>query len=163
MRILTMNDSTGKLPLCIFIRLLTGFITAFSVLLLYFVVLKAGFQRAPNINTIKQLALYIVVRPHASPSSRIFYNYFIHKYLFNNLHEMTTNVHFGGFSRPGRAQSSNMNRLTVGYLAGWAAPNGGPLDAMDSAQAARFGTHTLSRGRVASSCARLISGNRHHL
>jgi len=24
----------------------------------------------------------------------------------------------------------------VGYLAGWAAPNGGPLDAMDSAQAA---------------------------
>src|SRR5579872_2211271 len=35
-----------------------------------------------------------------------------------------------------RAQSSKRNRLTVGYLAGWAAPNGGPLDAMDSAQAA---------------------------
>jgi len=35
-----------------------------------------------------------------------------------------------------RAQFSKRNRLTVGYLAGWAAPNGGPLDAMDSAQAA---------------------------
>ena len=36
-----------------------------------------------------------------------------------------------------RAQFSKMNRLTVGYLAGWAAPHGGPLDAaLDSAQAA---------------------------
>src|SRR5690242_6670222 len=34
------------------------------------------------------------------------------------------------------AQSSKRNRRTVGYLAGWAVPNGGPLDAMDSAQAA---------------------------
>src|SRR5579864_7047942 len=63
-----------------------------------------------------------------------------------------------------RAQSSKRNRLTVGYLAGWGAPNGGPLDAMDSAQAAAaFGTYTLSGACVASSCARLISGNRHHL
>ncbi len=42
----------------------------------------------------------------------------------------------------------------MGYLAGWAAPNGGPLDAMDSAQAAaaiRY-IYTLTAG-LASSCA----------
>src|SRR5581483_9588586 len=56
-----------------------------------------------------------------------------------------------------RAQSSKRNRLTVGYLAGWAAPNGGPLDAMDSAQAAAAIRYiTLSGACVASYCDRLI-------
>jgi hypothetical protein len=32
---------------------------------------------------------------------------------------------------PRPAQFSKMNRLAVGYLAGWAAPNGGPLDGLD--------------------------------
>ena len=58
-----------------------------------------------------------------------------------------------------RAQSSKRNRLTVGYLAGWAAPNGGPLDAMDSAQAAAAIRYIYTRTAcVASSCARLIAG-----
>src|ERR1043165_5431524 len=43
----------------------------------------------------------------------------------------------GRHASHGVAQFSKMNRLTVGYLAGWAAPHGGPLDAaLDSAQAA---------------------------
>jgi len=40
-----------------------------------------------------------------------------------------------------RAQSSKRNRLTVGYLAGWAAPNGGPLMPwIRLRQLRRFGT-----------------------
>src|SRR5579872_5644428 len=40
-----------------------------------------------------------------------------------------------------RAQSSKRNRLTVGYLAGWAAPNGGPLMPwIRLRQRRRFGT-----------------------
>src|SRR5579863_1834222 len=70
----------------------------------------------------------------------------------------------GRHASHGVAQSSKRNRLTVGCLAGWAAPNGGPLDAMDSAQAAAAIRYIYTRTAcVASSCARLISGNRPHL